>query len=124
MTTASEITATRLPWAVIINPDWYDEDEGDAGYSWTGEAEDCADAINQALAACWADNDREDDEGRPEVPPVYRPREHMQDGFTIYQAEPDFRALAVKVAKARRTADEDQLRHALDVLERATSFVD
>lgn len=124
MTTAPAITPPRLPWLVIVNPDWYDENEGDAGYGWSGEAADRADAINQALAACWADNEREDDNGEPEAPPTYQPGEHMQDGFTVYQAEPDFHALARTLSKTRDSADPLALHRALDVIGHALAVCD
>lgn len=96
-----------FPWFVIVNPDWYDEDEGDAGYAWSGEASDKTDAVNQALAACWSDNDREDDDGQPEAPPTYDPDAPgifgQPDGFTIYAADIDFRELAADVIRARRS---------------------
>lgn len=115
MTTASEITATRLPWAVIVNPDWYDEGEGDAGYAWSGEADSREDAINKALAECWADNDRDNE------PPTYKPGSHMQDGFTVYDAEPDFHVLAVDISNARQCDNPAELVRALDVLDFALS---
>lgn len=120
-TTARETVAPRLPWLVIVNPDWYDEDEGDAGFAWSGEAADREHAINQALAECWAANDREDDDGEPEAPPTYQPAEHMQDGFTVYQAAPDFHALAQLASSARLSADPAAIASALDLIDYALS---
>ena len=107
---------SALPWYVIVNPDWYDEDEGDAGYSWSGDAVDKADAINQALAACWSDNDRDDE------PPTYDPRAHRQDGFSVYEATPDLHPLAAAVTRARQTWDTAALAAALDRLDRAVAL--
>lgn len=104
-----------LSWFVIVNPDWYDEGEGDAGYSWAGDAANKAAAINKALKDCWADNDREDEA------PTYDDRAHVQEGFVVYEATPDFHVLAVDVSNARQSGDVAQLLRALDLLDYALS---
>lgn len=116
--TAVRVPLNPLPWFVIVNPDWYDESEGDAGYAWSGPAASKADAIDKALSECWADNDREDDA------PTYDAGAHIQDGFTIYEASPDFQALARDVARARQSGDAAKLIRALDVIDYAISQLD
>ena len=90
-------TPTTFPWSVLINPDWYD-DPADTGFAWSGEASGYEDAVNQALAACWSDNDRDDSA------PTYDPDLPAQDGFTVFSADIDFRELAAGYVRARRRA--------------------
>lgn len=112
----ARITAWPLSWYVIVNPEWYDEGEGDAGYAWSGEAASREQAINKALAECWADNERDDDA------PTYDPAAHTQDGFAVYEAGPDFHVLAVDISNARQGGEVASLVRALDVLDYALSI--
>ncbi len=124
VTADAQPVARSLPWFVIVNPDWYDESEGDAGYGWTGQAADKAHAINQALADCWEDNGREDYDGQPEAPPTYDPAAWKQEGFTVYEVTPDFHALAKSVIEARRLGHLIAMTQALDDLDAAVTIRD